>query len=196
MVDTGAEHRISPFEAMVERFGGEAAKIQPLGYRTLVNLRGRPEDGPFPDAVEKAFGVSLPLVPNTWSGAAERAALWLGPDEWLLLASDGEAAGIEKAIRDACGDDPWLSVVDLSHNYSGLSLAGPAAREVLAKGCPLDLHPRAFGRNACAQSILAKTRMLLRLVDDEPSFEIWVRNSFARYMAEWLLDAAAEFNRR
>lgn len=199
MADTvnAADKRESPLAPMQGRFGGAGdAIVEPIGFHALVNLRGRPDDDGFLKAVEQAFGVSLPLEPNTWNGNAERAALWLGPDEWLLMAPDGEARGIEDAIRAARGDDPWLSVVDLSHNFTGLAVAGPASRELLSKGCPLDLHERVFNGKACAQSILAKTRVLLRLVDETPRFELWVRNSFARYTAEWLLDAVGEYRAR
>ena len=66
-------------------------------------------------------------------------------------------------------------------------------RELLAKGCPLDLHPRAFDVGQCAQSHLAKAPILIRQLDREPSFEIVVRRSFADYFWLWLEDAAAEY---
>lgn len=189
------ERRVSALGDLPGGRGSGAVTIDPIGFRTLLNLRGQPDDAAFLDAVESAFGVALPLEANRWSGQGAKAALWLGPDEWLLMAPDAEATTVEDAIRAALPDDPWLSVVDLSHNFVGISLAGPAARDVLTKGCPLDLHPRAFPAGACAQTILAKSRVLLGQVDESPRFELWVRNSFARYVVAWLVDAAHEYNR-
>ena len=77
--------------------------------------------------------------------------------------------------------------------YATLALSGPRARQVLMKGCRLDLHPRAFAPGACVQTALARAQMILHQTDDDPSFEITVRNSFAHYLATWLLDAMAEY---
>ena len=78
-----------------------------------------------------------------------------------------------------------------------MSVAGPSAREVLAKGCPLDLHPRSFPPARCAQSLLAKAAVLIHLIDDVPargpSFDVYVARSFAHYLWTWLEDAGREY---
>jgi sarcosine oxidase subunit gamma len=172
---------------------GARARLSTTGFASLLNLRGSADNGEFVSGVQRVLGVSLPLTPNHWHDDHKRIALWLGPDEWLIITSDGEAAAIEKKLRDASADDSRLSVVDVSASYTGFVLAGTAAREVLAKGCLLDLHPSAFGSGQCAQTVLAGTRVTLRVTDDFSAIEIWVRNSFARYLAEWLADAMAEY---
>jgi len=167
--------------------GHEALTV--LAPCAMLNLRGRAGDDGFLDAVETATGVRPPVEANRrMAGHAGTAAWWLGPDEWLLTAPDGRSVALEQAIRAARGDDPWLAVTDLSHNYAGLALAGPLAREALSAGCALDLHARGFGPGDCAQTVLAKARVLLALTNEAPRFEILVRNSFARYLAGWLND--------
>lgn len=169
-------------------------RLERLPLRTVLNLRGEASDTGFLQAVEQAAGVSLPTTPNTWTDAGGRRAVWLGPDEWLLVAPDDDADALEAAVRKARGDDPWLAVTDVSHNSTVFTLSGPAARDVLAKGCPLDLHPRAFEANACAQTVLARTRALILLAEPrQPVFEVWVRNSFAQYTGDWLTDAMIEY---
>jgi sarcosine oxidase subunit gamma len=84
-------------------------------------------------------------------------------------------------------------VVDVSDSRAVITLSGPRALDVLAKGCPLDLHPRVFSPGRCAQSLLAKAHVLLHRVDDAPTFEIYVHRSFADYLWTWLEDAAAEY---
>lgn len=170
-----------------------AVRIEPAAPRSLVNLRG-PATSEFARGVEEATGFAPSLEPNRWTGDADRAAIWLGPDEWLLLAPDGEAEGIEQAIGRAWPGDPRLSVVDVSHSYTVLLLSGSCARELLTRGCSLDVHPSVFGAEDCAQTLVAKMRVLLRVLD-ERAFELWVRNSFARYAARWLLDASTELQR-
>lgn len=172
--------------------GGDGVRIELAPPRSLVNLRGA-ATSEFVRGVEEATGFAPSLEPNRWTGDVNRAAIWLGPDEWLLLAPDGEAQSIEKAIRGEWSDEPWLSIVDVSHSYTAFLLSGFCARELLARGCSLDVHPLAFGRGACAQALLAKTRVLIRVLDDEGEIELWVRNSFARYAARWLLEGSANF---
>jgi sarcosine oxidase subunit gamma len=123
----------------------------------------------------------LPLEPNRVQAADGRTALWLGPDEWLV-AGDGPL-GLD--LPPGAG-----SVVDLSANRVVLELRGPAARDVLAAGCALDLHPRAFGPGRCAQTLLARAAVILEQTSDEPAYRIYVRPSFAGYLRDWLDDAS------
>lgn len=188
--------RRGPLDGIDARLpSGSSVDLHRTGFRTLINLRARADDKAFATGLSDLFDLELPAEPNRYTGDSEHALLWLGPDEWLLLAPDGEGPDIENRLRTALDDDPWLAIVDLSHNYTGLALSGPSARDVLAKGCPLDLHPRAFGEGQCAQTILAGTRVLLRATASD-TFELWVRNSFARYTAQWLADAMAEYSSR
>lgn len=188
---------LDDFAGELQAAGCDALQMRVPGFRSVVNLRGQACDLDFRSAVNAVLNVELPTEANRWHGNDERAAIWLGPDEWLVVGADvasgGNAEAMERNIREARPDDPWLSVVDVSHSYACLLLSGPRSRDLLAKGCPLDLQPRVFGPGDCAQSILARTRVLLRALNNNESIEVWVRNSFARYAARWLEDAAAEF---
>ena len=59
---------------------------------------------------------------------------------------------------------------------------GETARNLIAKGCPLDLHPRVFAAGRCAQSVLAKADVTLHQLDEEPSYDLFVLCSFADYL--------------
>jgi sarcosine oxidase, subunit gamma len=78
-----------------------------------------------------------------------------------------------------------------------LRVAGPSARDVLAKGTPLDLHPRAFPPGRCAGTLLAKASVLIHLLDDDAergaSFDVYVARSFAHYVWTWLEDGGREY---
>jgi sarcosine oxidase subunit gamma len=142
--------------------------------------------------VGAALGVALPVEPNTVSTSGERSALWLGPDEWLVVDGSTTADEIETAVRQAFMPD-WGSVVDVSANRAVVELSGPHTRALLAKGCSLDLHPRSFRPGMCAQTLLAKTAVILWQTDDAPTFKVFVRASFAAHLARWLADASVEF---
>lgn len=186
--ETAGPRRLHPLgEAWAGPTAGDGSVSLAVGeFRTLINLRGQADAAGFAAAVAEACGHELPTTPNRWCGTRERAALWLGPDEWLLVAPDGEAPTMETALRAARPDDPWMSIVDVSHNYISLILEGTRAPDVLARGCPLDLAPAVFGPGSCAQTLLAKTPAIIRAIRPAPAMEIWVRNSLARYTAGWL----------
>jgi sarcosine oxidase subunit gamma len=151
-----------------------------------VNVRAQ---GKVAARVGRALGLALPLEPNTVSTNGERSALWLGPDEWLIVDAPSRVEEIEAAARQAFSPD-WGSAVDVSANRSVVELSGPHVRALLAKGCSLDLHPRSFRPGMCAQTLLAKTAVILWQTDDAPTFRVFVRASFAAHLARWLDDAS------
>src|SRR5947209_2657852 len=140
-----------------------------------------------------ALGVALPTTPNTWVPADAGRAVWLGPDEWLLTSTTEAPEELEARVRDAVLPLGG-SAADVSAQRIGLRLTGTRVRDVLAKGCSIDLHPRVFGRGSSAQTTLGQAGVvLLGLSDAGDAYLVLVRSSFAGYLADWLLDAALEF---
>jgi sarcosine oxidase subunit gamma len=175
--------RHSPLAPLAEALAAgssDAVALREIPFVAQVNVRA--------DA-DGASALGLPLEPNTTADRGERTLLWLGPDEWLAAGPDGDAPALAAELEAAGAG--WVTTVDLSSNRTVLELTGPLAREVLAKGCTLDLHPRAFGPGRCAQTALARAQVILEARDD--GFRIYVRGSFATYLATWLLDAMAEY---
>lgn len=161
--------------------------LPPLGH---INLRGDPHNEKFLSAVADALGDHLPLAANTMT-AGDRRIYWLGPDEWLIVTALQESAGLLEKLRGALSGQ-HAAVTEVSGGQVVMRLAGAAAREVLAKGCTIDFHPRAFDAGHCAQTGLAKANALIGLIDSSPTFEIIVRRSFADYVGRWLRHAARE----
>jgi len=129
----------------------------------------------------------LPLDPNTVLRAGERAALWFGPDEWLVVGAAGSAGAIVAELGSAL-IGAHRSVLDVSGNRAWLELRGPGTRELLSRGCSLDLHAGHWLAGMCAQTVLARSHVLLEQLDDATTW-IGVRPSFADYLVDWLLDA-------
>ncbi|MFC8675681.1 sarcosine oxidase subunit gamma [Streptomyces griseorubiginosus] len=183
----GARDRL----AAVTRASRGAVRLAELPFLTQLDVRLDPK-GAAAGAVGLALGLTLPVEPDTVVRAGELTALWLGPDEWLVVAPPGRR-DLAGRIREADGEEP-VSVVDVSAQRTTLLVSGPRARDLLAHGCALDLHPRAFGAGRCAQTTLGRTQVVL-VARDEPSSGFWVlvRSSFAGYLADWLVDAAVEW---
>ena len=146
--------------------------VREIPFLTMVDVR---------TTGDTLLGVPLP-APNRVATAGPRAILWLGPDEYLVVAPDGDD------VAELTGE----SVVDVSANRTTIELSGPQARDVLEKGMSIDLHPRSFGPGHCAQTLLARAQVILRQVDEKPTYHVLVRGSFAPYLADWLVDASKE----
>lgn len=169
---------------------GAGIHARERAFLTHVNLRGDPRDDAFMAGVRGVLGVALPIEPNTVSTGTGCVACWLGPDEWLVIAAPA-ATDLPGALRAAIGAR-FSSVTEVSGGQTVVELRGSAVRELLAKDCPLDLHPRALGVGQCAQTRLAKAAVLLRPLAAD-AMEVVVRRSFADYFWLWLQEAAAEY---
>jgi sarcosine oxidase subunit gamma len=157
-----------------------------------INLRGDPQDPRFVSAIRGAVTIAPPSVPNTVGDAQGHIVYWLGPDEWLIVIPGERRAAVESKLRNALAGLRF-AVTDVSGGQTVVVVHGDPVRELLAKGCPLDLHPRAFDIGQCAQSYLAKAPILIRRLGGRSSFEIIVSRSFADYFWLWLEDAAAGY---
>ncbi len=180
--------------------GAAGVALAERPHRGMVNLRLDPSDEIAMNAFAEAFGFALPVQPNTSAGNGEASALWLGPDEWWIVTpGPGPEAGPELAdkLRAALADR-FAAVTEVGEGRTCIRIAGRKARALLQKGCPLDLHPRAFAAGACAQTLLAKATVAIHLVADEsvaegPAFEVYVLRSFAEYLWAWIEDAGREY---
>jgi sarcosine oxidase, subunit gamma len=149
-------------------------------------------------ALSKGLGVTLPQTPKTAAlskgggifgpraRAWTRAALWLGPDEWLIIDDGG---------RDPLADCQAVKVphsaVGISHRNVGISVSGPAAAATVNSGCPQDLSLPAFPVGACSRTVLGKAEIVLwRTAEDTFRVECW--RSFSDYVFVFLSEAARD----
>ncbi len=126
----------------------------------------------------------LPLEPNTAFDDGRRAALWLGPDEWLILGPPGAAEEIVAELEAAFAD-LHRSVIDVSASRVAIELPAPGRFDLLAHVCPLDLDPRIWVAGMCAQTLLGRAQVILQERTDTTG--ILVRPSFADYVVDLLL---------
>jgi sarcosine oxidase subunit gamma len=145
-----------------------------------------------PEAVRVSCGMAFGAEPPSRLGSAGesegRAALWLGPDEWLLIADGADAADIG-AMLESVLEGTAHSLVDVSHRQVGLIANGPTAARVLNAGCPLDLDPHTFPVGFATRTLFDKVEIVLwRRAETTFHVEIW--RSFAPYFAGSLAEAA------
>jgi sarcosine oxidase subunit gamma len=139
------------------------------------------------EAAGRGFGVALPTVACRAEASGDRAALWLGPDEWLLLAPAGEANEVLAALDSALAGLPH-SLVEVTHRQVAVRLSGARARELLASGCPLDLAPESYPVGMCTRTLFAKAEVVLWRRSAE-EYHLETGRSFSGYVLGWLKQA-------
>lgn len=137
------------------------------------------------DAAGRAFGVTLPRQACRANAAGNRAALWLGPDEWLLMSPDAERAEVWRSLATALAGQPH-GLVDVSDRQVAFLMSGPDAAAVLNSACPMDLD--GFATASCTRTIFGKAEIVLWR---RSAHEFWidVARSFAAYAATMLDEA-------
>jgi heterotetrameric sarcosine oxidase gamma subunit len=157
-----------------------------LGLATLA-ARKR---APVRVAAKESYGVDLPDG-STLVHGPKVSFLGCGPGQWLAvsesLANEALASDLAQRLRGLA------SVADQSGGRTVLRVSGPRARDVLAKGLPIDLDPRAFPLGSAATSIISLMGVQLWQTDDTRSYDIAVFRSVSASFWRWLTASAAEF---
>lgn len=167
---------------------GRECTLAEVPFLDMLNLRGDATDARFVAAVLECTAMHLPLRANSASIDPQRQLLWLGPDEWLLKLPGGQGEAVAAALRTAL-QGRHSAVVDVGHGNTTLVVHGPGAADLLARGCPLDLHPRVFGSGALAQTHIAKAAATVLCLHAGTHYDLTVRRSFADYLFRWLCAA-------
>jgi len=161
-------------------------------HRCQIVLRGDAGDPAFTAALHGATGLVLPAAANSFVTEGDLSCLWLGPDEWLIVGPGGGEGEVTARLRAALAG-LHAAVTDISEARTTIAISGAHARDLMAKAVSLDLHPRVFGPGHCAQTGFAGANIILRQLDDVPSFEIFVLNSFAEHVWRWIEGGCREF---
>lgn len=179
MVETATLDRASPL------LGHRMVSVTPVPPMARFSLRGQAASLV---ALQEAFGLAPGQEACRAVTAGERAALWLGPDEWMLIAPGGDEAALLATLTEALTAVPH-SLVDVSHRNTGFIVGGEGAATLLAEGCPLDLDLRACPVGMCTRTVLGKCEVILWRVSEE-RFHVECWRSFAPYLAGFLAQAA------
>ena len=169
-----------PGAVIVERLGH--------GLATVAARKGQAEA--LKAAVADAYGIDLPDTSRAVAGPGV-TFIGYGPGQWLAVS---ESLGAESLARDLGQKLKGLaSISDQSGGRTVLRISGPRARDVLAKGLPIDLDPRAFPLGSAATSTISLMGVQLWQTDDTRSYDIALFRSVSESFWRWLTASAAEY---
>jgi sarcosine oxidase subunit gamma len=163
--------------------GSSTVRLELAAPAERLSLRVRAGDVA---AMSSALGLDLPVRPKTSATANGRTALWLGPDEWFVIADVGNGLAAAAAQSGALH-----SATDISHRNTAILVSGAGAAQAINAGCPQDLSLAVFPVGACARTVFGKIEIvLLRTADDAFRVECW--RSFSDYAFGLLHEGAQD----
>ena len=181
---------------MVEAIARRSVAIGDTAWMRLLPAMGRMimrGDVEAQSAAGTCLGLRLSTAACRAVTNGDRSALWLGPDEQLLLVPESEAADVAAHLARVLAGQPH-SLVDVSHRQVALELHGPHAEWLLAAQCPLPLHAKSFPVGMCTRTVFSKAEIVLwRRATEVFHVEVW--RSFAPYLAGLLREVARELPR-
>ena len=181
--------------AIPGRYGAEAGtpgvtlrERTGLGIAAVMARKGKADA--LRAAAEAAYGVALPDAARHVAGS-EVGLIGTGPGQWLAVSS---AFGGGRLAVDLAGKLTGLaSISDQGDGRAVIRIAGPKARETLAKGLAIDLHPSVFTPGSAATSVISLMGVTLWQVDATPAYDLTVFRSLAGSFWTWLTHSADEF---
>ena len=185
-------YRVGVFGAtMPEGPGVYLSEHQPAA---IAHLAARGTRGTLGKTARGVLRMALPFDPNKAVTGDEITVTWLAPDRWLVISDRHRPQALEEALRAAL-DRGGLSaaVNDVTSGRAVIRVAGTKARDLLAKGCPIDLHPGVFSKDSCAQSLMGQINVLMHAAEDGGRVDLYVARGFAASLWEFLIERAGEF---
>ncbi|MEX0345314.1 MAG: sarcosine oxidase subunit gamma [Rhizobiaceae bacterium] len=162
---------------------GSNVQIVPAAPAYRLSLRASAKSV---NSLSKAVGLPLPSKPKSSAVKAKRSALWLGPDEWLII-DESDSNPVDALSKTRIPH----AAVDISHRNTGILVSGSAAEATLSSGCPQDLRIGSFPVGACSRTVLGKAEIVLwRIAENEFRVECW--RSFSTYVFDFLELAARD----
>ena len=132
-------------------------------------------------------GLEFPLQNTKVSSNKETRILWSGPSTWLVIS---RKENIIEIINEKCNSDSF-AITDISHSRAVIQIKGPGTKEVLKKGCPLNLHE--FEKNNCAGTVFHGITIVVDFIDNNPdTFNLLTLISFGESFYHHITDAALE----
>lgn len=138
------------------------------------------------EAIGTRLGIAAPTGSH-WTGNGELALIGTGPGTWLARTATPPPDWAEALAGQL---DSVASVTDVSDSYRLFRISGRGARRLLRRGAFIDMHPSAFAAGSVAVTVIGHIGVILRQIDDAPTYEIAVFRSFGESFRHWLTTAA------
>ncbi|MBG1232216.1 sarcosine oxidase subunit gamma [Aestuariivirga litoralis] len=178
--ESALAHRAEPTNTYVS--------LHEISMRGMIDLRGLNTDKKFMAAAKQVLGIDLPKAPRTSETFGDVKALWLSPDQWMILCARDKAPALTAQLTEALAGIHSLAV-DVSDMRAIIRVEGEGAREVMMKGSSLDFTDDDFKPGYVRRIRFAEIAALFNIVEDNV-IDLYVFRSYAHYTMDFLTKAA------
>ena len=173
------------------RIRSDSVSLEEVPFQGRVLLQADGRDRPLLDRLGQAVGFPFPRMPNT-SVRKDALCLWHSPSSWMFVTGEGEQEKLIGLLKAEAKDAP-VAITDISDSHTTIRLGGTRIREVLAKGCLIDLRAKSFEPRMVVRTQIAEVPVILFHEESGAYFDIHVGGFDADYLWTWLIEAAREF---
>jgi sarcosine oxidase subunit gamma len=168
----------------------EMKEIKPI---MKLIIRGKTKD--FITAIGKNLNILLPTEPNTSTSGETLTALWLSPDEWMLVSNntiseDTNTYEVEDNLIKSISKVNLGAVTDVSDQFVMINIKGSKIFDLFASGSPFNFNEFKNKKGSVIQTILSHIDVIIHLTEIS-EVNLLVRRSFSQHLYSWLNDSAS-----
>ena len=165
-------------------------EISPL---MKLNLRGKSRE--FLSTIGKNINMILPMEANTSSTSDNYTAMWLSPDEWMIVTNntvdkENNNYPIEELLFNKISKTNLGAITDVSDQFVMINLTGEKIFDLLSTGCPFNFNEFKTKKGAVTQTLLLQIDVIIHLKEIN-TVNLFVRRSFSEHLMSWINDAAS-----
>ena len=171
----------------------ESVSIKEISQVMKINLRGKRRE--FLTNIGKNLNMILPTEANTSSTSDKLTAIWLSPDEWMivsnqLVSKDTNKYETHEMLFNSISKTNLGAVIDVTDQFVQLELKGETVYEIFSAGSPFNFNEFKEKKGSTTQTVLNHVDVILHH-KDENVVNLLVRRSFAEHLCAWIEDCAS-----
>ena len=156
-------------------------------------VRGKKRE--FISAVGKSLNILLPTEANTSTQSDKLTALWLSPDEWMVVSNeitkkDTNKYELEESLYSSISKTNLGAVVDVTDQFVMLELEGSKIYELFSSGSPFNFNEFKEKKGSATQTLLNNIDVIIHN-KSENLVNLFVRRSFSEHLFSWINDSAS-----
>ena len=180
----------SPIKDQVNYNDISVKEISPI---MKLNLRGKKRE--FFTAVGKHLDMILPTEANTASSSSKLTAIWLSPDEWMVVSNElieknTNSYDLEESLYNSISKTNLGAVIDVTDQFVMLELKGSKIYELFSSGSPYNFNDFREKKGSTTQTLLNNIDVIIQN-KSENLVNLFVRRSFSEHLFSWINDSAS-----
>ena len=156
-------------------------------------IRGKTKN--FITAIGKNLNMLLPIKANTSTSGEVLTALWLSPDEWMLLSNktvsdDTNTYEVEDNLINNISKVNLGAVTNVSDQFVMINIKGSKVFDLFATGSPFNFNQFKDKKGSVVQTILSHIDVIIYHTEIN-EVNLLVRRSFSEHLYSWINDSAS-----